>query len=246
MGLFDFDSIVLENEEQKIQLESRMKLIDTLIDSLKDIVYILDPDATIIEVSKRIEDYGFKTEEIRGQPFSNFVVDEYQEVARQLVIERREKMMEMKKGVRRQYSQEIELPFITKTKNTRDMEVSAGAFIADFYVESIRIHKGEPIKKNHIYTIGIARDVSERKKLETEKAQLITDLQAALEQVNQLKGLIPICANCKKIRDDKGYWNHLESYIEKHSEAQFSHGICQECADELYKDEKWYKKLKNK
>lgn len=59
-----------------------------------------------------------------------------------------------------------------------------------------------------------------------------------------LKGLLPICANCKKVRDDKGYWNRIESYIEKHSDAEFSHGICPECLDKLYGDEKWYKRSK--
>ncbi|MBC8414212.1 response regulator [bacterium] len=81
-------------------------------------------------------------------------------------------------------------------------------------------------------------------KINAEREKLINELQGALEQVKQLKGLIPICANCKKIRDDKGYWNQIESYIEKHSEALFSHSVCPECAEELYKDTKWYKKRK--
>jgi PAS domain S-box-containing protein len=60
------------------------------------------------------------------------------------------------------------------------------------------------------------------------------DLQASLDKVKTLSGLVPICANCKKIRDDRGYWNQVETYIEKHSDAQFSHGICPECAQKLY------------
>ncbi len=59
-------------------------------------------------------------------------------------------------------------------------------------------------------------------------------LQETLDQVNQLSGLLPICASCKKIRDDKGYWNQIEAYIQDHSEAGFSHGICPECARKLY------------
>lgn len=61
-----------------------------------------------------------------------------------------------------------------------------------------------------------------------------TRLKAALEDVKTLEGLLPICSQCKKIRDDKGYWNKLEFYISKHSEAEFSHGICPECAQCLY------------
>ncbi|GAB4339958.1 MAG: hypothetical protein Kow0089_13280 [Desulfobulbaceae bacterium] len=59
-------------------------------------------------------------------------------------------------------------------------------------------------------------------------------LEEALSQVKQLSGFLPICASCKKIRDDKGYWNQIESYIREHSEAEFSHSICPECAAELY------------
>ena len=83
---------------------------------------------------------------------------------------------------------------------------------------------------------GIARDITERKKLEEEKEKLIYELRQALEKVKQLGGLLPICSHCKKIRDDKGYWNQIESYIRDHSEAEFSHGICQECAEKYYPD----------
>jgi len=60
------------------------------------------------------------------------------------------------------------------------------------------------------------------------------DLEQALANVKKLSGFLPICAACKKIRDDKGYWNQIEAYIREHSEAQFSHGICPECAKSLY------------
>ncbi|HLP15877.1 MAG TPA: two-component regulator propeller domain-containing protein [Bacteroidota bacterium] len=63
---------------------------------------------------------------------------------------------------------------------------------------------------------------------------LLTELKAALENVKTLGGLIPICSSCKKIRDDEGYWNILETYLIKHSDAQFSHGICPDCAGKLY------------
>lgn len=59
-------------------------------------------------------------------------------------------------------------------------------------------------------------------------------LQDALAKVKLLSGLLPICSHCKKVRDDKGYWNQIESYIDEHSEARFSHGICPDCVKELY------------
>jgi AmiR/NasT family two-component response regulator len=60
------------------------------------------------------------------------------------------------------------------------------------------------------------------------------ELQAALDQVKALSGLLPICAGCKKIRDDKGYWNQVETYVEKHSEARFTHGLCPDCIRRVY------------
>ncbi|MCP4690751.1 MAG: response regulator [Desulfobacterales bacterium] len=68
------------------------------------------------------------------------------------------------------------------------------------------------------------------------------ELQEALDTVKTLKGLLPICSSCKKIRDDKGYWNQIESYISKHSDAFFSHGICPDCMRRLYGDQEWYSK----
>jgi len=64
----------------------------------------------------------------------------------------------------------------------------------------------------------------------------VTKIKEALAEVKTLSGLLPICSSCKKIRDDKGYWNKIEEYIHKHSEAQFSHSICPGCAKKLYPD----------
>lgn len=82
--------------------------------------------------------------------------------------------------------------------------------------------------------IGAILDITERKKAEEEKERLIAKLQEALDTVKTLSGLLPICASCKKIRDDNGYWNQIETYISRHSEAEFSHGICPDCLEKLY------------
>lgn len=70
--------------------------------------------------------------------------------------------------------------------------------------------------------------------LQSELAQTNAELRNALAQVKKLSGFLPICAHCKKIRDDAGYWKRIEEYISEHSEAEFSHGICPQCAAELY------------
>ncbi len=89
--------------------------------------------------------------------------------------------------------------------------------------------------------VGVA---IERKRSDENREKLILKLQAALEEVKTLQGILPICASCKKIRDDKGYWNQIESYIQKHSGAQFSHSMCSECSDKLYGSEAWYIEMK--
>lgn len=78
------------------------------------------------------------------------------------------------------------------------------------------------------------REINTRKKVEKEREKVIKELSNALSDVKQLSGLLPICANCKKIRDDDGYWKQIESYICEHSEANFSHSICKDCAKKLY------------
>ena len=80
------------------------------------------------------------------------------------------------------------------------------------------------------------REIAERKRAEAEREKLIVELRDALAQVKTLSGLLPICANCKKIRDDQDHWHNMEIYVRDHSEADFTHGICPECMQELYPD----------
>jgi PAS domain S-box-containing protein len=77
-------------------------------------------------------------------------------------------------------------------------------------------------------------NISRRKKAEREKEELIGKLQESLAKIKALRGLLPICASCKNIRDDSGYWHQVETYIKEHSEANFTHSICPECTKRLY------------
>jgi YesN/AraC family two-component response regulator len=89
--------------------------------------------------------------------------------------------------------------------------------------------------RNYLHVMPMTvKNAIERHLMEQERDKLISDLKQALSDIKTLHGLLPICARCKKIRDDKGYWNHLEKYIQEHSEAQFTHGYCPDCATELF------------
>jgi hypothetical protein len=93
-------------------------------------------------------------------------------------------------------------------------------------------HLVEPLRDPGGKLIGIlcsAIDITSLK-------ETITSLQQALDEVQMLKGLLPICASCKKLKDERGTWQIMEKYIQEHSEAKFSHGICPECIRKLYPD----------
>jgi PAS domain-containing protein len=79
-------------------------------------------------------------------------------------------------------------------------------------------------------------EITRRKQAEAARQRVIEELQDALQKVKTLSGMLPICACCKKIRDDKGYWNNVESYLQHHTDARFSHGLCPECIRKNYPD----------
>jgi PAS domain S-box-containing protein len=113
------------------------------------------------------------------------------------------------------------------------VEVHEKRLGGDFLVTVSPLHD----TKGHLVgSVHLARDITERKRTEEERKELIEGLQKTIEKVKMLSGLLPICSGCKRIRDDKGYWNQIELYIRKHSEAEFSHGLCPECAKRLYPD----------
>jgi PAS domain S-box-containing protein len=115
---------------------------------------------------------------------------------------------------------ELEHRFTTRSGRTLFILFSAEVIVID----------GSP------WVLSVLMDVTERKLAAEERERLLAEREASLSRIRQLSGLIPICSHCKKIRDDKGYWNRLEAYIEEHSEAEFSHGICRECAKKYYPD----------
>lgn len=87
---------------------------------------------------------------------------------------------------------------------------------------------------NPVEILGVARDITERKQAEAKLLAEKRKLEDAIQEIKKLSGLLPICASCKKIRDDQGYWKQIEIYIREHSEAEFTHSICPNCVKKLY------------
>ncbi|MBI4633324.1 MAG: PAS domain S-box protein [Deltaproteobacteria bacterium] len=101
------------------------------------------------------------------------------------------------------------------------------------WVRNTIVLRYDPQERLHAYD-GLIQDITDRKQAEAEREKLIAELQKAMSEVKKLSGFLPICASCKKIRNDEGYWQQIESYIKEHSEAEFSHGMCPDCGKKYY------------
>lgn len=84
---------------------------------------------------------------------------------------------------------------------------------------------------------ALVEEITERKQAQGEREKLIAELQDALARIKTLKGMVPICASCKKIRNDRGFWEQMEAYVSEHTGVEFSHGICPDCAKKIYPEQ---------
>ena len=207
-------------EEALRESESKFR---SVTESAKDAIISADKHGNIIfgnNASQKM--FGYEEQEILGQPLTVLMPDSFSEAHQKAITSH------ARTGVTKIIGQTVEL--IGRSKEGLEFPIEL----------SISTWK----TKGEVYYTGIIRDISERKQIEEERNQLIESLQESLAKVKTLSGLLPICASCKKIRDDNGYWNQIETYIRNHSEAEFSHGICPECTRTLYPE--LSKKIHNK
>lgn len=205
----------LELEEERKQAEERIKqqteFLNLVIESLPHPFYVIDAFDYTIRVANSKAHLGRLSKDKTCYALI------YQS-DRPCEWERRpcplEKVKETKQPVT------IEHIHYDKDGNPRNIEVHAYPILDN--------------EGNVSQMIASSVDVTQRKRAEEQREKLIDELENALAKVKTLSGLLPICSSCKKIRDDKGYWNQIEGYIRDHSEAEFSHSICPECAKELY------------
>lgn len=113
-------------------------------------------------------------------------------------------------------------------------ELVGRAGVAGVGAYLVKPPKAPEIERAIIIAMARFADMMELRRLNAELQASNQELKHALDQVKILRGLLPICMGCKRIRDDDGYWQQLETYIRDHSEAEFSHGLCPDCAEELY------------
>ncbi len=204
--------------------ESRRQL-EEIIDFLPDATLVLDQSGKIIAWNRAIEEMtGFKAEEMLGKGNSEHSIPFYGErrpILVDLVTLPSEEIEEKYYFLRREKGTlmgDADCPMVRRERR----------FLSGWATPIYSI-SGEIVG-----AIESIRDVTEKKLAEEEREKLISDLREAFIKIKMLRGLIPICASCKKIRDDKGYWNQIEVYIQQHSDAEFSHSICPECTKKLY------------
>ncbi len=200
-----------QNRRARAHAESAVQHLAAIVETSEDAIYSKTLDGTIVSWNKSAERiYGYTAGEIIGRSitilFPSDRPSEFHEITERI-----------RRGDRLGRYETVRV-----CKDGRHIQVALTV---------------SPIKDSNGKTIGasaIARDITEAKRDEQERLRLISELTDALTHVQQLKGLLPICAACKKIRDDGGYWQQVETYIESHTQAHFTHGICPECMKRLY------------
>jgi sigma-B regulation protein RsbU (phosphoserine phosphatase) len=198
-----------QDRRRRKRAEGAMQFLAAIVDSSVDAIYGKSLEGHIVSWNPAAEClFGYTTEEIIGRSYAVLLPEH-----------RRGEMQDIQAGIRR------------------------GDIFGE--MESERLHKSgkiipvtvtvSPVKNTSGEIIGassITRDISRQKQTEYERQQLIQGLMAASKQVRTLSGLLPMCATCKRVRDDKGYWQQVEAYVAQHSEITFSHSICPTCAGE--------------
>ena len=154
--------------------------------------------------------YGYRAEEMIGQPIYAIVPADMREELRGI-------LNGISRGAR---VNQLQTKRVRKDGQIVDVLVT---------ISPIRDASGRVVGSS-----AIARDITERLQSEAEREHLIKELQTALAEVKTLRGILPICMHCKKIRDDEGAWRQLEVYIKENTNADFSHGMCEQCAKKMY------------
>lgn len=195
-----------EKEKVERALRESEDMFRMITENMSDLIAVVDLDGRRVYNSPSYRDMFGDPDLLRGTDSFDDIHPDDRERVRHVFRE----TIHTGEGQRAEYR------FLLKDGSIRRIE-SIGAVV-----------KGENGKPTRV--VVVSRDVTERKHAEVERENLIATLQAALSEVKLLSGLLPICAWCKKIRDDNGYYHQLEEYISSHSEAEFTHGICPTCA----------------
>jgi PAS domain S-box-containing protein len=179
----------------------------SVVESTDDSVYLLDRSSRYLYMNRKHKArMGFSGDEYIGRPYGDFHSSEdTKELFREI-----DEVFETDEPAQREHRSLRDEKYFLRT------------------LSPVKGHDGKILAVN-----VVSKEITGLKQMEREREKLIGELREALAKIKTLKGLIPICAWCKKVRDDKGYWNEIEAYVREHSDADFTHGICPECLKDL-------------
>jgi PAS domain S-box-containing protein len=199
---------ISERRQAERKIEQAAREWRNTFDSISDFVSVHDAEMRIVRANRALARlFGAKPEELIGRHCYEVFHGSSEPFAG---CPHREAMEQKRPVSREVYEEKVGFP----------LQITC----SPFYDE----------EGNLLGTVHFAKDISQAKKNERDKELLIARLQEALNEVKILRGFLPICSSCKKIRDDQGQWNQIEAYIRDHTEAEFTHSICPGCVQKLY------------
>jgi PAS domain S-box-containing protein len=208
-----FGYLLLLKEKIDFDLIVREKQLRQIIDLVPHFIFAKDDSGKFLLANKAVADaYGTTVEKLTGMKDSDFARSPEQ--VRQFLEDDRRVMQSGE----------------TVTNPEEKLTDSSGTvrYLSTVKIPYIQSRTGSAA------LLGVSVDITERRQAEKEREQLIHELQESAQKVKTLSGLLPLCASCKKIRNDEGYWEQMEIFIRDRSEADFSHGLCPDCAAALY------------
>jgi PAS domain S-box-containing protein len=215
IGVYGIYQDINQRKQMEKELQIKQAYFVQLFDSSPEAIVILDEYDRVQNLNKEFTKmFGYTLEESMGQQIHELVASQ----------DLRDEALALTNKVA--HGEMISFETVRKKKDGSLFDVWILA--APIYVEG-----------GKIALYGMYRDITERKRIEKEREQLIHDLQEALANIKTLRGLIPICAWCKKVRNDTGYWNQVETYIEQQADVKFSHGICPDCFAKVKAESKY-------
>jgi PAS domain S-box-containing protein len=199
---------VAQTRRARAQAEAALQFLAAIVESTEDAIYGKALDGTIISWNKAAERiFGYTAGEIIGHSVSILYP-----------IDRRDELIDVMERIKR--GQRVGLYETVRLRKDGHF-IPVSVTVSPVQDASGKIAGGS----------AISRDITLRKRDEAERFRLIEELTESLKQVRTLSGLLPICASCKRIRDDQGYWQQVETYIAGHTNADFTQGICPDCLE---------------
>lgn len=210
LGAIGYVKDITERKQTEEFLKDEVIRRQILVEQSRDGIVVLDQDGKVYEANQQYARMlGYSMEELRQL----YVWDWDTQWTKEQLMKDLQKVDEA--------GDHFETNHRRKDGTVYDVEISTNG----------SVYRGQKL------IFCVCRDITERKRAQREREKLIKELQQALKEIRTLRGILPLCSFCKKIRNDKGYWEQVDVYIHKHSQADISHSVCPECMKKHYPEE---------